>query len=563
MSQKTNPTKRKVKQEKVKDSKLDKESEGSKPSLNIRENIRNEKYRSGSLSRHIPAKAQESPRKSQSVDRNQSVRSKVSDIAIRKTLQESALKPSSNAARKKGNVRNSLTSSSRVDTKSNPNTSNSKKSIPTTLKKKSSDKSSKASDGKTNAQIAKSFVKNAQTKSSKSTKSSNEPKSQKKQKSPKHEAQYSPERPRTSTIRKGAFESVNMQIKDEIGPTVLTSNSSLSVSKNSLKVESDDDKASYEEDFEDYDSDFEESDTESISESDSTSSSMEEQEEIIQDFQIEENFLKNSSPLVESVQVSTNVNMPVIKEKINYLKMSDRSSLHSEKPVKDLPEKKPIKLSRSFINFQSAIDKEETNKQCLHDSTNDLEKSDIAHEEINVPVVIYNYASVNKSNSKQVFVQTEQCDEEEVQTCEIELVNKWTQFPTKGTSGYGGDRISSSDDKVAAWKSLFNVQSTKLTSFLQKSSNVILTLLDEEFTAFSDEFTTQRRHGLFYSDGYYVLSPLNFLAGVPVIHIHCSENSPYIITIYGNMIELPFENDMVVEKGIICIWNALDSNTPE
>ncbi|KAF8764160.1 WD repeat-containing protein 60 [Argiope bruennichi] len=557
MSQKTNLPKRKVKQEKIKDSKIDKDSENSKPSPAIRETIRNEKYRSGSLNRHIPAKAQESPRKSQSVDRNQSVRSKINDAGIRKSPQQNASKPSNNAASKKKNIRDSQTSNNKVETRSNPSTSNSKKSISTTLKKKNSDKPVKVNDGKTNAQIAKSFVKNSQSRLSKSTKSSNEQKSQKKQESPKHEISHSPERPRTSTIRKGVPENVNLHIKDEIGSPVLTSNSSLSGSKNSLKIESDDDKASYEEDFEDYDSDFEESDTESISESDTTSSSMEEQEEILLDVQIEENSLKNSSPLVESTKVPDNLNMPVIKEKINYLKMSDRSSLHSEKSIKDLPEKKPIKLSRSFINFQTAIEKEESNctNQHLNDSPSDLEKADISNEEINFPVVTY--TSINKPNSKQVFVQTELCDDEEVQTCEIELVNKWTQFPTKGTSGYGGDTISSNDDKVAAWKSLFNVQSTKLTSFLQKSSNVILTLLDEEFTAFNDEFKTKKRQGLFYSDGYYVLSPLNFLSGVPVIQVYCSENSPYIITIYGNMIELPFENDTVMEKGIICVWNAI------
>ncbi|CAL1276047.1 unnamed protein product [Larinioides sclopetarius] len=216
MSQKTNTPKRKVRPEKVKDSKLGKESEDSKPSLNIRENMRKEKFRSGSLSRHIPTKAQESPRKSQSVDRNQSVRSKGSDIGIQKTLQESTLKPSSNAASKKGNVQISQTKSNRVETRSSLNTS-SKKSISTNLKKKSSDKSAKANAGKTNAQIAKSFVKTAQSRSSKPTKFSNEPKSQEEQNSPEHKAQCSPERPRTSTIRKGVSGSMNMHIEDEIG----------------------------------------------------------------------------------------------------------------------------------------------------------------------------------------------------------------------------------------------------------------------------------------------------------------------------------------------------------
>ncbi|GFQ72558.1 WD repeat-containing protein 60 [Trichonephila clavata] len=197
-----------------------------------------------------------------------------------------------------------------------------------------------------------------------------------------------------------------------------------------------------------------------------------------------------------------------------------------------------------------------------YDASNKLEKTeDILHKELVAAPTSYNYLTIGNSNLKQVLVQTELCDEEENQTDEIEMANKWTQNPTNSTAGCGGDKILFINDKASAWKSLFNVHSTKLSSFLQKSSNIILTLLDEEFTTPSDYYKGKKRHDLFYSDGYYILSPLNFLFDVPVVDIFCSECSPFIITIHGNMTELQLADGIINEKGIICVWNVLDTNS--
>ncbi|GFS75908.1 WD repeat-containing protein 60 [Trichonephila clavipes] len=158
--------------------------------------------------------------------------------------------------------------------------------------------------------------------------------------------------------------------------------------------------------------------------------------------------------------------------------------------------------------------------------------------------IIHYFPKLDIKKFDWVLVQTELCDEEEIQTDEIEMANKWTQNPTNSTAGCGGDKILFTNDKASAWKSLFNVHSTKLSSFLQKSSNIILTLLDEEFTTPTDYYKGKKRHDLFYSDGYYILSPLNFLFDVPVVDIYCSECSPFIITIHGNMTELQLVDGM-------------------
>ncbi|GFU28402.1 WD repeat-containing protein 60 [Nephila pilipes] len=578
-NQKSNASKRRPRQEKtVKDTKLVKENEKFKSS-SIKKSLQNETHRSGSLSRQNPIKVQVSPRKSQSIDRSQSTRQKVNDGTPKKIFQRSSSKPDVDAVNKKGTSSNVRSINAKKELKSVTNTSTNQNHVPTIQKKKSSEKSSKGTDGKTNAQIAKSFIRNAQSRAEKPMKSSSdvEKLKLKKQNSsiPNHELEsHNIERPRTSTIHKSSSQAVksHSKINETKSASVSKDDNSVSGSKTSLKADSDDDdKVSYEEDFEEYDSDFEETDTESVSESDSMDSSLEEPEEVIQNSQSEEKGTKNSVnsvPIGDSAKLSDTLNIPIIDGRKNaekkYLKMSDRSSLNSEKTVKDIPEKKPIKLSRSLINFESAIEKNETNNndECLYDTSEELKKiDDISQKELIVPPITYNYLSVNNSNLKQVLVQTELCDEEEIQTDEIEIVNKWTQNPTNSTAGCGGDEIISTSNKASTWKSLFNVHSTKLSSFLQKSSNIILTLLDEEFATPIDYYKVKRRHGLFYSDGYYVLSPLNFLLDIPVVDIYCSESSPFIITIHGNMTELQLTDDMASEKGIICVWNVLDTNS--
>ncbi|GIY51524.1 uncharacterized protein CDAR_251691 [Caerostris darwini] len=565
--------KRKPREEKTaRDSKLEKEEKLNSTSLST--NVQKGKQRGGSLSRNYPTKIQESPKKSHSVDRNQATKLKSNPGTItvnnysKKIPPKNPSKPNTNAVSKKGNV-NILTKNTKSESKSVENLLDKKRND---QKKKSYDKSSKGADKKTNVQIAKSFIKNTQSKSKKLDKQPDIQKSSLKETS---SANISQElellnfgRPRTSTIHKKPpdIERSDNEVNNEFkGIPTLSSERPSSRNKAKLNGESDEDKASYEEDFEDYDSDFEESDTGSVSESDSTDTSAEEQEEILQDIQSEENINdKNSLPNIEKSNLSNSMKMPIIKDK-NYLKMSDRSSLYTEKTVKDIPEVKPIKLSRSYINFQSAIEQKEimNNNQSLNDTSNELNESDnTLQDELKNLQINYNRNIIQKVNLKQVFVQTEHCDEEEIQTDDIEIANKWTQYPTNGTSGYGGDKMII-DEKEAAWKSLFNVHSTKLSTFLQKTSNIILTILDEEFADIGDNYKTKVRHDLFYSDGYYVLSPIDLLSNAPVVNVYCSECSSYIITIHGNMVEIPLTDAVMNEKGIICIWNILDSKNPE
>ncbi|KAG8197122.1 hypothetical protein JTE90_011285 [Oedothorax gibbosus] len=565
--QKSHTSRREPRSEKLKkNSKDEKDSERKKVVLTSSaiDNFKVDKRRSESLTRpRHPFKSQESPQKSYSVDRKQS-RHQASNIKTEiKTPIKSLGKNASDIAKK------ASSSTSSTKQKHSAQTSASKSSNPTISNSKVKSRAPKIIERKNSVQVAKSFVKNVQSKSTDKAKGDLK-RSSKKEVSKNGNQDHSLERPKTSTIRKGPPESLVSEKTYEAKETKsLASSHSLSRSKASLHGESDNDRGSYEEDFEDYDSDFEESDAASISESSSdistsSQSSSDDNEEL-------DNKSKEEPILVQNSSSELLLNMPPESTITNkqgrnaaektFLRMSDRTSLYSKKTASEhLMDKKPLKLSRSFIDFSTAIEKNEDNV----DDHNSSDKSFENNVEVQLSgkgqdIATHSYNNhYSRSNLKQAFVQTENCEEEEIQTDEIVKLNKWTQNPTNGTSGYGGDEIVNIKDNTTAWKSLFNVHSTKLTSFLQKSSNIILTLLDEEFTAFSNDNQAQKRPNLFYSDGYYTLFPLKFLLGAPITCISCSENSPYIVTIHGNMTELPSENGKPNEKGILCVWNILD-----
>ncbi|XP_054707121.1 cytoplasmic dynein 2 intermediate chain 1-like [Uloborus diversus] len=251
-----------------------------------------------------------------------------------------------------------------------------------------------------------------------------------------------------------------------------------------------------------------------------------------------------------------------------FLKMSDRSSLFPNKMEIKSDVEKPMKASRSFINFASAVEQEKkkkcTNKvlkrasELLDIITLDVVPFDI----IDVPPMKYEtyIRTFGKSGSSQVFTQTENSEEEEAQTDVIEMLDKWTQYPPHDVNGCGGDNVATSEGHKDL-KALFESRSARLSTFLQNCSNVILSVLDEEFPALGLGKSTKQRSNLFYSNSYHTLPSLNFLKDTPVRNVYCStESCQYIITIYDTMIKVPSMND---ERGILCVWNISDPQKPQ
>ncbi|XP_071035294.1 cytoplasmic dynein 2 intermediate chain 1 [Parasteatoda tepidariorum] len=560
--QKTQNLRRESRSDKTKAvSKIEKE----KSQTISKKNIADEKYRSGSLSRPLAGPSRESPRKSQSVDRKPLNKtnitttnsktnnaSKVNVTPIKKTL---LVKSTSSSSKK----------SSNADKKESQKTHISSKNVSTSGQK------SKTAERRTNAQIAKSFVQSSSVKSKKNLDSQKQAsKTPKSENSVNNEKNIILERPRTSTIKKHSA-MPSEDLNEEKKMDKLRKNS-LSRSKTSLDTESGDERGSYEDDFEDYNSDFEEDSSaesvgaESVSDTESSYDSEEEQEENIEDNGVhniqlltnleEPKVLLQNNSIKESVGKTKNV------EK-SYLRMSDRTSLYPDKESNKPIDRKSVKSSRSFINFASALEKENTNLNDQHNDREEMENAALAPSSYNVPFTINTLHFNRNSNAKQVYVQTDPGETDETQTDEVETLNKWTQNPLNGTRGHGGDRILPMEDKSMNWKLLFNPHSVKLNSFLQRSSHIILTLLDEEFSN-NQKSMTKKRQNFFQSEGYYLLSPLDFLKDTSIVNMHASSSSfPYVFTIHGNMIKLPLSTNTEEEKGIICIWNVFNSKKPE
>lgn len=158
------------------------------------ENVKKTKLRSSSLSKE--EKAQESPMKSQSMDRTISNRYSSQNVSVKKSLSES--KKSDIGIKKNVSSTISRNQNASKNKDSKAHSSSSKVAKPP---EKSSRLPMKGPSGKTNVEIAKSFVKNATDKKSKEETKNNSSKSSEKLKSNKIVEET--ERPRTSTIRKG------------------------------------------------------------------------------------------------------------------------------------------------------------------------------------------------------------------------------------------------------------------------------------------------------------------------------------------------------------------------
>lgn len=159
------------------------------------ENVKKTKLRSSSVSKE--EKAQESPLKSRSMDRTISNRYSSQNVSVKKGLSES--KKSDIGIKK--NVSSTISRNQNAS-KNKDSKAHSSSSKVTKPPEKASRLPMKGPSGKTNVEIAKSFVENATDKKNRKETKNNSSKSSQKLKSNKTVDEKT-ERPRTSTIRKG------------------------------------------------------------------------------------------------------------------------------------------------------------------------------------------------------------------------------------------------------------------------------------------------------------------------------------------------------------------------
>ncbi|XP_059495553.1 cytoplasmic dynein 2 intermediate chain 1 isoform X2 [Stegostoma tigrinum] len=167
-----------------------------------------------------------------------------------------------------------------------------------------------------------------------------------------------------------------------------------------------------------------------------------------------------------------------------------------------------------------------------------------------------------RTNTKQAFVQ---CNEDnvdrDVQTDEIETVEKWTQHPGEGNLLCGGANIN---DALSLDSMAKSIDSRRLTNFLKSACQVISVLLEEDQADNQASQNVQSKAtSLSVSDGCTQLNVnLPFLHGREVLCLHFSQvQRQTLLSVHS----LPKEPGVVqlASNYVICVWNIWEPSAPQ
>uniref|UniRef100_A0A8D0GXX5 Dynein 2 intermediate chain 1 n=1 Tax=Sphenodon punctatus TaxID=8508 RepID=A0A8D0GXX5_SPHPU len=158
-----------------------------------------------------------------------------------------------------------------------------------------------------------------------------------------------------------------------------------------------------------------------------------------------------------------------------------------------------------------------------------------------------------RTNTKQAYVQCNEDNlERDIQTEEIETLEKWTQHP--------GESALVSGDAALIPK----IDSQRLANFLRSACQVIAVLLDEDRVATQPRWNLRSRQtSLSISDSCFQLNTnLPFLHGRKVLCLHVSQvQRQALLSVHGLS-----ENPSVAQldsKYLLCAWNVWQPSSPQ
>ncbi|XP_066184641.1 cytoplasmic dynein 2 intermediate chain 1 [Sylvia atricapilla] len=167
-----------------------------------------------------------------------------------------------------------------------------------------------------------------------------------------------------------------------------------------------------------------------------------------------------------------------------------------------------------------------------------------------------------KMNTKQAYVQ---CNEDnldrDIQTEEVETVEKWTQHPGEGALVSGGP-INSQDTSVSGSPTP-KIDSQRLANFLRSACQVIAVLLEEDQVATQPRKLRSRQTSLSISDSCFQLNTNQpFLHGrkIPCLYVSQVQRQT-LLSVHG----LPEKADvgLLSRKSLICVWNIWQPSSPQ
>ncbi|XP_041371733.1 cytoplasmic dynein 2 intermediate chain 1-like isoform X2 [Gigantopelta aegis] len=305
--------------------------------------------------------------------------------------------------------------------------------------------------------------------------------------------------------------------------------------------EPDEEEPYYEDDFEDYEEDFEEDE-------DEAGKKEGEMDEVLKALDEENNRLQ-----VES-------------HRSNW---SDSTELSDER-FRDTPPN--ASRSHTFINFVSAKERvlshtmASKTRRRAEDLASMIELDTVAYDMFDMhPVKEYELyiRSFGRSNTKQVYVQTNEDNlDHEAQTDDVDTKDKWTQNPAEDLVDCGGDGIDSEDVRkdISSGK---HVEIARLGMFLERASQTIGILLEEELESQEGGNLLNTQSCIAVSDGYSQLGTSKVLQGRHVVcACFCPSQPDMLLTMHST----PTENSASTPEsrfGVLCVWNVGELSSPQ
>nr|XP_032662227.1 WD repeat-containing protein 60 isoform X3 [Chelonoidis abingdonii] len=314
----------------------------------------------------------------------------------------------------------------------------------------------------------------------------------------------------------------------------------------------------YEDDFEDYEDDFDDDDNED-----------------------NDNEARDSEERLREIPVSKKSEIEEIQRAINA--ENERIGTLLPKQIKKKSEKEPNmerqdssargSLCGMFMDFETANQRQSSQIMATKQKKRSSELLRLIDLDFSVSFSLLDLPPVNeydmyirnfgKTNTKQAYVQSNEDNlERDVQTDEIETLEKWTQHPGDSVLVSGGPRSSNgvSTDIVVTPK----IDSQRLTNFLRSACQVIAVLLEEDRVATQPRWNLRSRQtSLSISDSCFQLNTnLPFLHGRKVSCLHISQvQRQALLSVHG----LPEKPGAIQldRKYIVCVWNVWQPSSPQ
>ncbi|GCB72027.1 hypothetical protein scyTo_0009007 [Scyliorhinus torazame] len=347
--------------------------------------------------------------------------------------------------------------------------------------------------------------------------------------------------------RKG---STKEQIDSQKKPTETLTEEFVEGEEIAMESQSTIESSNYDNDFEDYEDDFEEGDCED--------------EEVEQE---REEIPARQRAELEAIQKAITAE----NEQVRETRTRSHRKTFNEEPNRDFENSQTRGPARgTFIDFAAAKQREIISKVASKQKKRSLELLRLIDLDFSVSFSLLDLPPLNeydvyiknfgRTNTKQAFVQ---CNEDnvdrDIQTDEIETVEKWTQHPGEGNLICGGANVSDALSSVAK-----NVDSRRLTNFLRSACQVISVLLEEDQAENQASKNLQSKAAsLSVSDGCSQLNTnLAFLHGREVLCLHFSPVQRQILL---SIHSLPKEPGVVqlASSYMVCVWNIWEPSAPQ